>query len=54
MEQPPQDRPSLWKRVRRILRRAVRFFLYAILFYGALVLIGLIPVNNRFEPTSDS
>jgi len=34
-------------------RRGVRWLGFAILFYFAIVLLGLIPVNNDFQPAED-
>src|SRR5205807_1732756 len=49
---PPKKR-SIGKRWLRWLKRLVLFPVYCILFYLLAVLIGLIPVNNNFEPTPD-
>ncbi len=49
-----QDQPPVllsWKR--RWLRRAGRFAGSALLFYLLILLIGLIPVNNDFEPAAE-
>src|SRR5438105_3539476 len=49
---PPKKR-SFDRRWLRWLKRLVLFPVYCILFYLLAVLVGLIPVNNNFEPTPD-
>ncbi len=44
---------SVLRKCLRTLRVIVRAVLFAFLFYMAIVLVGLIPVNNDFEPTED-
>lgn len=47
------DKLSVRRRCWRVLRFILRILLFALFFYVAIVLIGLIPVNNGFVPTED-
>ena len=52
--EPESPKPrSLLRRIVGIVLRSLRYFLYVILFYFLVVLVGLIPVNNDFQPTPD-
>lgn len=46
-------RLSFRRRCLRVLKGIVRVLLFALAFYIAIVLIGLLPVNNGFVPTQD-
>ncbi len=45
--------PNIGKRCLRWLKRLAWFVLSCIVFYFLIALIGLIPVNNDFQPTAD-
>ncbi len=44
---------SRWRRLVTLLRRTGKTVIALLLFYVAAILIGLIPVNNNFAPTTD-
>ena len=50
---PPRKSLPLLRRVLRIITRTVVVFFAMIVLYFVIALIGLIPVNNDFEPTPD-
>ena len=52
-ETPARPRRTLRGRIARVLLRCCQFFLLLLVLYFLLALVGLIPVNNDFEPTPD-
>lgn len=50
---PPVDRPGWWRRLRSGFLRALLGGVVATAAYFLVVLLGLIPVNNDFQPTPD-
>jgi uncharacterized protein (TIGR02117 family) len=50
---PAQPRRTFLGRVVRVIVRGIQLILLLIALYLLLVLVGLIPVNNDFEPTAD-
>jgi hypothetical protein len=52
-ETPAKPRRTLRRRIARGLLRCCQFFLLLLLLYFLAALVGLIPVNNDFEPTAD-
>ena len=51
--QTKPDHESLIRRLLRWLKSGFKWLAYAVLVYLAIVLVGLIPVNNDFVPTED-
>lgn len=49
----PPKKLSVCQRCRRVLKGIVRILLFAFVSYLAIVLIGLLPVNNDFVPARD-
>lgn len=52
-ETPAGPRRTLLGRIARVLLRGCQLVLVLIALYFLVVLVGLIPVNNDFEPTAD-
>ncbi len=50
---PALPRRTLRGRIFRGLRRCVRVLLYFLVLFVLVILVGLIPVNNGFQPTED-
>jgi len=50
---PPSPRLRFSTRLRRWLKRSFAFLFTLVILYGALILIGLIPVNRNFAPSED-
>lgn len=48
-----RPRRTLRERIARDLLRGCKFFLFLLALYLLFALVGLIPVNNDFEPTAD-
>jgi uncharacterized protein (TIGR02117 family) len=52
-ESPAMPRRTLRGRIARGVFRCCKFFLLLLTLYLLVALVGLIPVNNDFEPTAD-
>jgi uncharacterized protein (TIGR02117 family) len=52
-ESPARPRRTLGRRIARGVLRGCQFFLLLLALYLLVALVGLIPVNNDFEPTAD-
>jgi uncharacterized protein (TIGR02117 family) len=50
---PARPRRTLRRRIARGVLRCCQFFLLLLALYLLIALVGLIPVNNDFEPTAD-
>lgn len=52
-ETPAEPSPTLLGRIGHVLLRCCQLILLLLVVYLLIVVVGLIPVNNDFEPTAD-